>query len=143
MFKRDYAVKAVQKENAAGMKWVNYYLTYNEVVKAKEKVQEWVDEEMQGCARSQLINSIIDMPVPQRVVIAAGEFIDQDDEWQFLMPSTKEVLEFEISDIDSEKVENGAIVYISSSAISGTDIGFFREEKTSRIVTGKYRKEVC
>lgn len=140
---RDYAVRTINKENGVGIKWTNYYLTYAEVTRAKERVSQWVDEVLDSSwTADQLVNAIIDLPVPQRVVLACGEFKDDRNGWQFFMPSTREVLEFEISDIDSDLLENGVVIYVTYSATSATDIGFWREEKTRRISSARYRKEV-
>lgn len=140
MFKRDYGFKEITENNVWNSK--HYYLTYDEVVKAKESVQKWVDEKLDSdWSYVKLANEISHLTVPERVVIACSEFADTHYGWQFFMPSTKEVMEFEISDIDSETLEGGVILYISSSVTEGAENCFFTEERTNKITMGSYRKE--
>lgn len=119
------------------------YLTYEEVVKAKEKISEWIETMESSWEVRDLVDQILKMSIPERAVIATGNFTSSV-RWgleNFQMPSTREVMGYDLSEIDGDSVTNGLKITICESGNNNwTDLGFYTEEITREIHTGNYKK---
>lgn len=118
------------------------YLTYEEVVQAKEKVSSWVETMQSSWGDKELVEQVLTMGIPERAVIATGCFI-MSERWgleSFQMPSTNEVLAYELSSIDGEAISNGLQLTVCESTNNCTNLGFYTKEVTREIHTGNYKK---
>jgi len=119
------------------------YLTYEEAVNAKEKVSKWAETMQSSWETRDLVEQIQKISIPERVVIATGNFVSSI-RWglqYFQMPSTREVMEYDLSNIDGETITNGVQFTVCESGNNNwTDLGFYTEEITRKIHTGNYKK---
>ena len=118
------------------------YLTYEEVVEAKKKVSSWVETMQSSWEDKELVEQVLTMSIPERAVIATGCFI-MSERWgleSFQMPSTNEVLAYELSSIDGEAITNGLQLTVCESTNNCTNLGFYTKEVTREIHTGNYKK---
>lgn len=118
------------------------YLTYEEVVEAKKKISSWVETMQSSWENRDLVEQIQKMSIPERAVIATGCFI-MSERWgleSFQMPSTKEVLAYELSSIDGEAITNGLQFTVCESITTSTNLDFYTQEITHEIHTGNYKK---
>lgn len=113
-------------------------LVYDEVVAAKEKIQSWVETIPADYEIKDLVEAIQKLPVPQRAVIACGEIIYTNG-YQFQMPSTKEVMEYDVSEIDSSD-RSGVEFTVIRELSSATDNGYYQESAITKINTGRFRR---
>ena len=119
------------------------YLTYEEAINAKEKVSKWAEKTMQSNWETRdLVEQIQKIGIPERVVIATGKFVSSKWGLQyFQMPSTREVMEYDLSNIDGETITNGVQFTVCERGNNNwTDLGFYTEEITRKIHTGNYKK---
>lgn len=118
------------------------YLTYEEAIKAKKKVSSWVETMQSSWGDKELVEQVLTMSIPERAVIATGCFI-MSERWgleSFQMPSTNEVLAYELSSIDGEAITNGLQFTVCESNNNSTNFGFYTQEVTREIHTGNYKK---
>lgn len=119
------------------------YLTYEEAINAKEKVSKWAEKTIQSNWETRdLVEQIQKIGIPERVVIATGKFVSSKWGLQyFQMPSTREVMEYDLSNIDGETITNGVQFTVCERGNNNwTDLGFYTEEITRKIHTGNYKK---
>ena len=119
------------------------YLTYEEAINAKEKVSKWAEKTIQSNWETRdLVEQIQKIGIPERVVIATGNFVSSKWGLQyFQMPSTREVMEYDLSNIDGETITNGVQFTVCERGNNNwTDLGFYTEEITRKIHTGNYKK---
>ena len=115
------------------------YLKYEEVVDAKEEVSkiEWplVDD-------SDLIDFIRKLPLNQRAVISKGSFYRSYGSYggiEFMMPSTKELLDYDIQDLIDTETRKGVVEFkITESQNNATQYGFMESETTRTIRCGLF-----
>ena len=115
-------------------------LTYEETVAAKAAVEAldfstvFEDEE--------ILEFVGNLPLNERAVIAVGSFYRSYGSYcglQFMMPSTKDVLQFDLEELESTSRTGGAIVTISESTGSSSQYGFCQMETEKTIRTGRFK----
>ena len=115
-------------------------MSYEEAIAAKTAIEEldftpvFEDEE--------ILDFVSELPLNERAVIAAGSFYRTHTSYrglQFMMPATKEVLQFDLEELESNSRTGGAIVTISESTGGATQYGFCQTETTKTIRTGRFK----
>ena len=115
-------------------------LKYEEAVAAKAAVEEldftsvFEDEE--------ILDFVSELPLNQRAVIASGSFYRTYGSYcglQFMMPATKDVLQFDLEELESSSRTGGTVVTISESTGGATQYGFCQTETTKTIRTGRFK----
>ena len=115
-------------------------MTYNENVAAKAAVEAldfsnvFEDEE--------ILYFVSELPVNERAVIATGSFYRTYGSYcglQFMMPATKDVLQFDLEELESSSRTDGAIITITESTGGATQYGFCNTETTKTIRTGRFK----
>lgn len=112
-------------------------LTYEEVKKAKETVEEIPFWEME---EESLVKELSKLDLACRCVIACGSFYnDIRNGIEFSMPKTKEVMEFDASRLDGDDRTDGVEYTITTSTINATNQGFYSEESEKHVYTCRYK----
>lgn len=115
-------------------------MSYDEAVAAKAAVEAldfgtvFEDEE--------ILDFVSELPVNERAVIAAGSFYRTYGSYcglQFMMPATKDVMQFDLEELESDSRTGGAVVTISESTGGATQYGFCQTETTKTICTGRFK----
>ena len=115
-------------------------MSYEETIAAKAAVEEidftsvFEDEE--------ILDFVSKLPLNQRAVIAAGSFYRTYGSYrglQFMMPATKEVLQFDLEELENNSITGGTIVTISESTGGATQYGFCNTETERTIRTGRFK----
>ena len=115
-------------------------MTYEEAIKAKSSVESldfssvFEDEE--------ILEFVGNLPLNERAVIAAGSFYRSYGSYcglQFMMPPTKEVLQFDLEELESSSRTGGAIITITESSNSASQYGFCQIETEKTIRTGRFK----
>ncbi len=115
-------------------------MTYEEAVKAKTAVEAldfssvFEDDE--------IVDFVSKLPLNQRAVIATGSFYRTYGSYcglQFMMPATKDVLQFDLEELDNDNRENVVGVTITESTGGATQYGFCNTETTKTIRTGRFK----
>lgn len=115
-------------------------MTYEEAVEAKTAVEAldfssvFEDDE--------IVDFVRDLPLNQRAVIASGSFYRTYGSYcglQFMMPATKDVLQFDLEELDNKNREHVVVVTISESTGGATAYGFHDTETVRTIRTGRFK----
>ena len=115
-------------------------MSYKEAVEAKTAVEAldfsnvFEDDE--------IVDFVRDLPLNQRAVIASGSFYRTYGSYcglQFMMPARKEVMEFDLEELESDSRTGGIIVTIGESIGSATQYGFSQTETTKTIRRGRFK----
>ena len=115
-------------------------MTYEEAVEAKTAVEAldfssvFEDEE--------ILDFVTKLPLNQRAVIASGSFYRTYGSYcglQFMMPATKDAMQFDLEELESDSRTGGVIVTIGESTGGATQYGFCQTETTKTIRTGRFK----
>ena len=115
-------------------------MNYEETIAAKAAVEAldfsgvFEDEE--------ILDFVSELPLNQRAVIAVGSFYRTYGSYcglQFMMPATKDVLQFDLEELERDSRTGGAIVTIGESTGGATQYGFCQTETTKTIRTGRFK----
>lgn len=112
-------------------------LEYEKVVEAKEKVGNINFTEITS---NELVSFISELSLEEKAVIACGCFVE-DLRWgiSFQMPSTHDVMDYDLERLESNDRTDCVEYDISVSEIQATDAGFYVEESNKHIYTGRYK----
>ena len=115
-------------------------MSYEEAVAAKAAVEAldfgsvFKDDE--------IVDLVGELPLNERAVIAAGSFSRSYGSFgglSFGMPSTKEVLQFDLEELDNRNRENVVIIKIYESVGNATAYGFYDTDTMRTIRTGRFK----
>ena len=115
-------------------------MSYEEAIAAKAAIEEidfgtvFEDDE--------IVDLVRDLPLNQRAVIAAGSFSRSYGSFgglSFGMPSTKEVLQFDLEELDNRNREKVVIIKIYESVGNATAYGFYDTDTVRTIRTGRFK----
>lgn len=116
------------------------HMSYDEAVKAKEAVDSIDFESV--FEDDAIIELLSNLSLNERAVIASGSFNRSYGSYgglQFFMPSTKDVLQFDLENLDNDSVSNGVQYTITESQNNATDYGFYSIESERTIRTGRFK----
>ena len=116
------------------------FMTYNEIVEAKEEVAsiEWplLDD-------SDLIDFIRKLPLNQRAIVSKGSFYRSYGSYggiEFMMPSTKDLLDYDIQDFIDTDSRKGVVEFkITDSHNEANQLGFIESETTRTVRCGLFK----
>ena len=115
-------------------------MKYEEAVAAKAAVEAL---DLSGVFEDEeILDFVRELPLNERAVIAAGSFYRSYGSYcglQFMMPATKEVLQFDLEELESDSRTGGTIITISESTGGATQYGFCQTETTKTIRTGRFK----
>ena len=115
-------------------------MSYEETIAAKAAVEEldftsvFEDEE--------ILDFVSKLPVNERAVIAAGSFYRTYGSYcglQFMMPATKDAMQFDLEELESDSRTGGTVITISESTGGATQYGYLNTETEKTIRTGRFK----
>lgn len=115
-------------------------MSYAEAVSAKEAVEALDFSNV--FEDNEILDFVRELPLNERAVIAAGSFYRSYGSYcglQFMMPATKDLLQFDLEELESDSRTGGVIVTIGESTGGATQYGFCQTETTKTIRTGRFK----
>ena len=115
-------------------------MSYEEAIAAKTAIEELDFSSV--FEDNEILDFVSELPLNQRAVIASGSFYRTYGSYcglQFMMPATKDVLQFDLEELESSSRTGGIVVTISESTGGATQYGFCQTETTKTIRTGRFK----
>ena len=116
------------------------HMSYEEAIKAKSSIESL--DFGDAFEDDVILELVSNLSLNEKAAIAAGSFNRSYGSYgglQFMMPSTKDVLQFDLEDLENSSVSNGVQFTVSESQNNATDYGFYSIESVRTIRTGRFK----